>query len=215
MSTPLSGDGLFDLPSDIRREPLARVVLLSGASGSGKTRFAKRTRLPAVGLDNFYYDVDQPGMPLTHGEVDWDHIETWNRRGAVLSLVELCTTGSTSVPVYDIPTSRKIGAQDVSLNGERIVVAEGIFAADIITDLTSEGILAEALAITRPRLTAAWFRLMRDLDEGRKKPSVLVRRGWEHFLRHPGTYRDLEDKGARPVTVDEAGEIVATLRRRP
>ena len=97
MSTPLSDDGLFDLPESARR-PNARVILVMGASGSGKTRFTSRTGLPVVSLDDFYYDGDRPGMPLRHGMVDWDSPRTWDKEGAIQALRELCTAGTTTLP---------------------------------------------------------------------------------------------------------------------
>ncbi|WP_353066121.1 hypothetical protein [Arcanobacterium hippocoleae] len=138
MATSLTTDGLFDLPDDIKREPHAQVILITGPSGSGKTRFVSRTGLPVVSLDEFYYDGDRPGLPRRHGMVDWDSIRTWDRAGAINALVELCTQGATQIPIYDIPSNARIGERDLDLDGRRYVLAEGIFAADIIDDLRRE-----------------------------------------------------------------------------
>ncbi|UVJ60162.1 ATP-binding protein [Trueperella pyogenes] len=205
MSTPLSDDGLFDLPESARH-PRARVILVMGASGSGKTRFTNRTGLPVVSLDDFYYDGDRPGMPMRHGMVDWDSPQTWDRQGAVDTLVNLCTKGAATVPVYDIPTSRRVGERTLEMEGRRYVLAEGIFAPEIIEDLKREGILADALLIKRPRVQTFWFRLMRDIDEARKPLPNLLRRGFAHFLAEPAIYREVEAKGARPVSYTEAQE---------
>ncbi|MDP9806655.1 uridine kinase [Trueperella bonasi] len=210
MSTPLSDDGLFDLPESARR-PTARVILVMGASGSGKTRFTKRTGLPVVSLDDFYYDGDRPGMPKRHGMVDWDSPQTWDKEGAVRTLRELCTTGSTILPVYDIPTSTKIGERKLDMDGRRYVLAEGIFAVEIIDDLRAEGILADALGIKRPRLQTFWFRLMRDIDENRKPLPNLLRRGIAHFCKEPAMYQELEAKGARLVSYSEAQESLTQM----
>lgn len=214
MSTPLSGDGLFDLPADVRHEPLARVVLIAGASGTGKSRLAKRSRLPMIGLDNFYYDVDRPGLPTKHGRVDWDDVATWDRRGALLALVELCTTGAVTVPVYDIPTSRKVGEERVELDGSKIVVAEGIFATSLVDDLKAEGLLADALALHQPRLRTAWFRLMRDLDEQRKSTPELLARGLRHMAAEPELNRRLQREGARLISPEDAAQYIAELARK-
>lgn len=207
MVTSLTSDGLFDLP-DGYRTPRARVILITGPSGSGKTRFVSRTGLPVVSLDEFYYDGDQSGLPHRHGMVDWDSIQTWDRNAAIAALVELCTQGSTQIPIYDIPTNSRIGKRNVDLDGRRYVLAEGIFAADIIDDLKREGILADALCIARPRLQTFWFRLMRDLDEARKPLPNLLRRGIAHFLREPKMYAELAAKGARKVSYSEAQEAL-------
>lgn len=210
MSTPLSDDGLFDLPESARR-PNARVILVMGASGSGKTRFTSRTGLPVVSLDDFYYDGDRPGMPMRHGMVDWDSPETWDKEGAVQALRELCTKGVTTVPVYDIPTSTRIGERTLDMEGRRYVLAEGIFAVELIDDLTAEGILADALVIKRPRLQTFWFRLMRDVDENRKPFPNLLRRGFAHFRKEPAMYKELDARGARLVSYTEAQESLTQM----
>ncbi|MGV9182142.1 uridine kinase family protein [Arcanobacterium canis] len=211
MSTPLSNDGLFDLPEGTRHEPRAKVILVSGPSGSGKTRFTDRSGLPSIHLDDFYFNGDMPGLPRRHGMVDWDSINTWDREGAVSALVELCTVGETTVPIYDIPTSKRLSERRLELEGRRVVLAEGLFAADIIDDLRKEGILADALCISRPRLQTFWFRLMRDLDEARKPFVNLIRRGVAHFFHEPIMYRELTAKGARKVSYTEAQEVLTQL----
>lgn len=211
MSTPLSDDGLFDLPEGTRRLPHAKVILVTGPSGSGKTRFTSRTGLPVVSLDDFYYDGDRPGLPHRHGMVDWDSPATWDREGAVRALVELCTEGKTTVPIYDIPSNARVGSRELSMDGRRFVLAEGIFAAEIVDDLRKEGILADAMCIARPRVQTFWFRLMRDLDEARKPLPNLLRRGVAHFMHEPQMYLDLEAKGARKVSYTEAQEALTQM----
>ncbi|QJC21285.1 uridine kinase family protein [Arcanobacterium buesumense] len=211
MSTPLSNDGLFDLPESAQRVPHAKVILVTGPSGSGKTRFTSRTGLPVVSLDDFYYDGDRPGLPRRHGMVDWDSPATWDREGAVNALVELCTKGETTVPIYDMPSNSRVSERTLSMDGRRHVLAEGIFAAEIVDDLQKEGILADALCIARPRVQTFWFRLMRDLDEARKPLPNLLRRGIAHFFHEPQMYRDLEAKGARKVSYTEAQEVLTQM----
>ena len=69
--------------------PRARVVLLSGPSGSGKSSLAARVGLPTVCLDDFYRDGDDAGpagrRPL--GIVDWDDPASWDADRAVAALV--------------------------------------------------------------------------------------------------------------------------------
>lgn len=210
MSTQLNNDGLFDLPADARK-PHSRVILVTGPSGSGKTRFTSRTGLPVVYLDDFYFDGDRPGMPEKHGMIDWDSPETWDKEGAVRALVELCTNGETTLPMYDIPSNARVGERHLDMEGRRIVLAEGIFAAEIVEDLRKEGILADALCISRPRVQTFWFRLMRDLDEGRKPPINLLRRGVAHFFKEPALYERLEAKGCRKVSYLEAHEVLTQM----
>lgn len=210
MATNLTNDGLFELPAG-ERTPLARVVLVTGPSGSGKTRFTRRSGLPVVSLDDFYFDDDHPGLPRRHGMIDWDSPACWDRDGAMAALVELATTGVTTLPVYDIPTNSRIGERTLDLEGGKLFLAEGIFAAEIVDDCRREGILADALCMSRPRLQTFWFRLMRDLDEGRKPPLNLLRRGTSLFIHEPAMYADLESKGCRRVSLVEAHETLTNL----
>ena len=45
----------------------ARVILLAGPSGSGKSSLAARAGLPVLALDDFYKDGDDPSLPLLPG----------------------------------------------------------------------------------------------------------------------------------------------------
>lgn len=206
-------DGLFDIDPS-QRLPLAKVIIVAGPSGSGKTRFTTRSGLPVVSMDEFYFDGDHPGMPQRHGMVDWDSPKTWDREHAVSTLVQLCTQGSAEVPIYDIPSNRRTGTRLEELDGARYVLAEGIFAPEIVEDLRHEGILEDALCLQRPRVQTFWFRLMRDLDEARKPPINLIRRGVAHFFAEPETYRRLQAKGLRLVTWEEAHETLTHLLAR-
>lgn len=198
---------LFDLPPG-GRVPLAKVILVTGPSGSGKTRFTNRTGLPVVALDDFYFDGDHPGLPRRHGMVDWDSPKCWNKALAMSCIIELATTGQTVLPVYDIPTNSKISERTCYLDGAKFILVEGIFASEIIDDLREEGLLADALCISRPRAQTFWFRLMRDLDEARKPPLNLIRRGVAHTLAEPQLYRDLQAQGFRKVSIVEAHETL-------
>lgn len=208
--TTISGDGLFDLPSN-QRQPNARVILVTGPSGSGKTRFTKRSGLPVVSLDDFYFDDTHPGLPHRHGMIDWDSPKCWDREAAVKALVDLAVEGETVLPIYDIPTNAKVAERPFSLDGAKVFLAEGIFAAEIVEDCMKEGILADAICISRPRLQTFWFRLMRDLDEGRKPPINLVRRGISHAIHEPKKYAELTGKGCRKVSIMEAHETLTQI----
>jgi uridine kinase len=87
----------------------ARVVLLAGASGSGKTSLCRRVGVPVLALDDFYRDGDDPDLPRRFGIVDWDHVASWDPRAATAAIERLCAGRVVDVPVYDIPTSRRTG----------------------------------------------------------------------------------------------------------
>ena len=189
-----------------RRTPARdRVVILAGPSGSGKSRLAARLHedhgWPIVRLDDFYRDHDHPDMPRHEslGIIDWDHVDSWDGPGAVAALEQLVTAGHTATPVYDISQSRAVGATQIDAATDDLIIAEGIFAADLIAPLRERGLLRGAYCIRhRHRLLTFAFRLVRDLVERRKPPLVLIRRGWALQRAEPALVRRLTELGATP-----------------
>ncbi|MBR7743535.1 ATP-binding protein [Phycicoccus sp. BSK3Z-2] len=179
-----------------------RVVVLAGPSGSGKSRLAGRLAAargwPIVRLDDFYRDEDDPAMPRREdlGILDWDHPDSWDEDRAVAALAELVDTGRTRTPVYDIGASRAVGHRVVEAAAGDLVLAEGIFAAEVVARLEADGLLHSAWCVHhRPAVTFA-RRLLRDLAERRKPPAVLVRRGWRLMRDEPGIVRRQTGLGA-------------------
>ena len=161
------------------------VVILAGPSGSGKSHLAERLRWPVLRLDDFYRDHDAPDMPLSSlGIVDWDDPRSWDGATAVAAIVQLCSTGHAEVPVYDIAGSRVVGTHTVTTGGMPLI-AEGLFAPEIVEACRAAGVLDHAICLRRPRLVTFALRLTRDLREGRKSPWVLVRRGWRLMRDEP------------------------------
>lgn len=202
--------GLFDIPAGARRAPV-RVVLLTGPSGTGKTSLTRRLGLPVVSLDDFYRDGDHPDLPRRYGIVDWDDPRSWDHDAAMAALLDIAQTGRTELPQYDIPTNRRTGTTQFDAGGSPIVLAEGIFAAELIADCRDEDILADALCLWRPRMQTFWFRLLRDLGEARKPPLTLVRRGLNLARIEPRMLADLERRGARRMRVADAEEYIRDL----
>lgn len=195
--------------------PLARVVLLCGPSGSGKTSLTRRLGVPVLPLDDFYRDGDDtgtdPAMPHRFGIVDWDHPDSWDADAAMAALIRLAASGSTQVPVYDIPGSRRTGTTRLDLDEAALVLAEGIFAAYLVQRCRDAGILADALCLTlRPTVTF-WRRLARDLSESRKPPATLVRRGVALLRAEPSLISRWVGLGCRPVTPEQAEAAVRAL----
>ncbi|WP_328798982.1 uridine kinase family protein [Puerhibacterium puerhi] len=203
-------DALFDVPPEARR-PRVRVVLLTGPSGSGKSALVRRLGLPAVMLDDFYLDGDHPGLPRRFGIVDWDDAGSWDREGALEALRTLATSGRAEVPVYDIPTNRRTGTTVLDTAGAPLVVAEGVFAAELVAACRAEGILADAICLRRPRLVSFWFRFLRDVAEARKPVPTLLRRGWALLRSEPATVARWVAQGCRPVPPAQAERDIRAL----
>ncbi|MCA1781723.1 MAG: AAA family ATPase [Intrasporangiaceae bacterium] len=196
-------------------DPRARVIILAGPSGSGKSRLATRLHeqhgWPIVNLDDFYRDHDHADMPRHEslGIVDWDHVDSWDGAAALTALEELVTTGHTHKPLYDISQSRTTGNDEITCGPHDLILAEGIFAAELIAPLRERGLLRTAYCIRHGhRLLTFVLRLVRDLAERRKPPLVLLRRGWELQREEPAFVRELARLGAIPV---RASEVEAAL----
>ncbi|MGW2254903.1 ATP-binding protein [Kitasatospora sp. NPDC001660] len=194
----------------------ARVVLLSGPSGSGKSSLAGRSGLPVLQLDDFYKDGDDPTLPLLpDGAVDWDSPLAWHRDQAVAAIRDLYETGRTEVPVYSIPDNGRIDTRTLDLDGAPAFIAEGIFAAEITAQCAEEGLLGDALCLRNGALTTAWRRLRRDVREGRKSLPVLLRRGWRLMRAERSIVGRQVALGAHPCAGPEAFRRITAAAGQP
>lgn len=205
-----SADALFDLPAG-SRVPRRRVLVLAGASGSGKSSVAQRLGVPVVRLDDFYLDGDHPGLPRRHGIVDWDVPQTWDAQAACDALLAACRTDRLVLPVYDIPTSRRTGAETVDVTGAPALVAEGIFAAEIVEPLRAAGVLLGAYYLQQSRFTTALRRFARDVGEARKPLGALVRRGVALTRAEPALVRSWRARGLAPLPRENAEDALIAL----
>ncbi|MEU3373206.1 ATP-binding protein [Streptomyces sp. NPDC006711] len=183
-----------------------RVVLLSGPSGSGKSSLAAHTDLPVLRLDDFYKEGDDPTLPVVAGssDIDWDSPLSWDADAAVDAIVELCRTGRTSVPLYSIATSSITGTTTLAIERTPLFIAEGIFAADIVTRCQELGVLADAICLRGRPSTTFRRRLLRDLREGRKSVAFLLRRGWRLMRSERAIVARQSALGAHPCGKQEA-----------
>jgi uridine kinase len=187
-------------------------VLLAGPSGSGKSSLARRIGLPVVCLDDFYRAGDDPGLPVCElGIVDWDDPRAWDADRAMAALRELTEHGTAVVPIYDLSADGPVGTRVVTLGDAPLVVAEGIFAADLIGACRQQGLLADALCLTHRPTVTFWRRLLRDLRERRKSPGTLLRRGLTLLRREPEVVARHVALGAVPVHGADAERRVRRL----
>ncbi|MGV9879504.1 uridine kinase family protein [Streptomyces sp. NPDC003006] len=194
-----------------------RVVLLCGPSGSGKSSFAARSGLPVLCLDDFYKEGDDPTLPQVPGssDIDWDSPASWDADVALAAIEELCRTGRTRVPVYDIASSARTGQESLDIERSPVFIAEGIFAADIVERCREAGVLADALCLRGRPSTTFRRRLLRDLREGRKSVPFLLRRGWRLMRSERAIVARQAALGAYPCGADEAlGRVAAAAAGR-
>jgi uridine kinase len=191
----------------------ARVVLLCGPSGSGKTHIATRSGLPVFRLDDFYKDADDPTLPLSPelGIPDWDDVRAWHADRAVDALAAACREGAVEVPTYDIGLSRSTGTATFETRRAPVVVAEGVFAADVVGELRERGLLADAVVLTRAPWKNFVRRLARDLAERRKPPATLWRRGRLLMAVEPAMVATAAAKGCRCLDARALADLLASL----
>jgi uridine kinase len=188
---------------------MRRVVLLAGPSGSGKTRVAVLSRLPILRLDDFYRD-ESPELPRHEGGyIDWDDPLTWDAEAAADALAALARSGEAVVPEYDIATSRRVGTKPVVVTGAA-VIAEGVFATELLAPCRERGLDPIAVWLDRPRVVNWWHRLVRDLREHRKPVAMLLQRGAALYRDEPALRQAALAAGFRPM-----GQSQAILALRP
>lgn len=181
-------------------------MVLAGPSGSGKSRLASRLserhRWPVLRLDDFYRPHDHPDLPRSEalgGLVDWDDPRSWDQQGALEALARLVHEGRTETPVYDLSSSSVIGERAITASPTSLVIAEGIFAAEIIPQLRDRHLLHSAWCVRHPRVITFVLRLARDLSERRKPWPTLLRRGLVLLREEPGIVAGHVALGARPA----------------
>ncbi len=191
------------------------LLLVAGPSGCGKSRLSRVATgaggVATLPLDEFYRDLDHPGLPRTLGIVDWDDVASWDCDLAIDTISRLLRDGATEVPVYDISQSLRLGSRTLDMGDARVLLAEGIFAPPLLAAARATRLPVEALWLARHRSTNFTRRLARDLKEKRKSPGVLLRRGAALYHSEPQLTRDAMVAGFRPVGMREATRVVAQL----
>jgi uridine kinase len=188
------------------------LVLLAGPSGSGKSRLAWLSGCVSVRLDDFYRDADDEDMPRWGEIIDWDDPHSWNAAAAVAAITTLIDEGTVTVPVYDIGSHQLVLPEPGA--GQRLcIVAEGIFAPELVRRCRDLGLDTMGVWLTRQGLLVFLLRLVRDLREHRKAPPILVRRGWALLRKEPAQRRAATAKGCERLTMRQAANRIESLRR--
>jgi len=198
-----------------------RVVVLAGPSGAGKSRLAARLHAayawPVVRLDDFYRDGADPALPMVSlggtRIADWDDPRSWDADAAVDALRRLVTSGRSEVPTYDLARSAAVGSRLVEAPQGSMVLAEGIFAAEVVQRLRDGGLLHSAWCVHHGRWVTFGRRLVRDLAERRKPPAVLLRRGLALCRDEPAVVARMERLGACPATPTEVERALRPVSR--
>lgn len=185
------------------------LVLIAGPSGSGKSRItslcADGGRTVALSLDDFYRDVDYPDLPMTPmGIPDWDDVACWDLQHALETLRALLLEGGADIPVYDISQSRRVGSRRFDVGGAEVILAEGIFAIDMLAAARRANLPVRAVWLDRNRAANFVRRLRRDLKERRKPPVVLLRRGIALYRGEPGLRERALAAGFKPMSIRRA-----------
>src|SRR5690625_2772020 len=100
----------------------------------------RRSGLPFVALDEFYRDGDAPDLPSRFGITDWDSPASWDAGAALEALTALAHDGTAQVPTYSISASRRTGMRVVDAGQAPLIVAEGLFASELIAPLAAAGL---------------------------------------------------------------------------
>lgn len=195
----------------------ARVVLVGGPSGAGKSRLCRRLAAehgwPVVRLDDFYKDAGDPSLPMSDlGIADWDDVRSWHAGHALDALRSLVRDGEALVPDYSISESRRTGSSRLTCEPGSVILAEGIFAADLVPAVRDARLLADAWCIRRDPWVTFGLRLARDLREHRKPPAVLWSRGHQLRRADRSIVAAQVALGARPLTPNQAVAVAAALR---
>ena len=191
------------------------LIILGGASGSGKSYLARRFGAPHVELDSFYREIDddppERRLPRTdYGEVDWDHPDTFDCDHAAEALSRLMEHGDVTIPKYDIPTSSRVGSKSVRVTTGP-VVAEGIFAALVVGKLRDRGVEIEAWYITEPRVVTAVRRFARDVAEHRKPIPHLLQRGVRLMRSESSLQQEALRAGFTPIRKSRAKKLLRSF----
>jgi len=122
-------------------------------------------------------------------------------------------------PPRDTPSSLATTSHGLRADGNHVVevgdapavIAEGIFAPDLLEPCLQAGLNVLPIWLDRPRWLNFARRLVRDLRQHRKSPPVLVRRGLALRRAEPALRSRAIVMGFQPMSMRRASATVAAL----
>ena len=148
----------------------AKIIAISGGTCSGKSTFAKRSPGSIViSTDDFYLNQGEL-TPGPDGTLNWEDPDSADLAACRASCEMLARGEAVDVPIYDIPTSSRIGFKRLEAPSGGLVIIEGLFAfEEQITSLADVLIFLDvSLDVRRTR------RLARDLAVGVEVDLILT-----------------------------------------
>ena len=118
----------------LSRQPVPRVILISGPSSSGKTTFSRRlgiqlrvlgARPETLSLDNYFVDRDKTPRD-ENGEYDYEALEAIDVAQFNRDLNQLLEGRNVVLPRYDFKTGRSGPGRSLRLGKDSLLVIEGI-----------------------------------------------------------------------------------------
>ena len=189
------------------------LVLIAGASGSGKTHLSKLllAQLNASGGDNLLITMDDYFLEIPAGiDIDWFRANTQFDDPNMLELSLLKTHlmalhrgEDITKPVFDFPTNRRL--QTEKITPPDVLIVEGLFALYFAQkflqdDLTTLTVFVE----TNSYLTLLNRRAERDIKE-RGRPNAAVVRQLEHQYVGPAFFGTIvKSKTRADIVVDNS-----------
>ena len=115
--------------------------------------------MPVVNLDDFYKNGDDPTLPRIEPRPGPGH-RRLGRPGLLVAARTRSTPSSGSattvradIPVYDISRDGRVGSTSAGrCGGAPYVVAEGLFAQEVVRGCRERGLLADAVCVRNHRL---------------------------------------------------------------
>lgn len=139
--------------SEIAREiaeksKLARIILISGPSSSGKTTFSRRLaiQLLALGISPFAlemdnYFVDREATPKDeNGQYDYEALEAMNNSALGRDLQKLLAGEEIQMPHYDFKLGKSLPGETLSIRKDQLIILEGIHGLNprLLVDIPAE-----------------------------------------------------------------------------